>query len=150
MGEGFGDFLAGAYYARKISKGFQDACVADWDATSYSSNDPPCLRRLDGNKRYPKDLDPNREVHNDGEIWSAFLWDVRRSLGKNARARSDRSIKLVLASHEFLTPQATFRKGVIALRTAAKALGRRQWSRKVKRAAEKRGFPYRPKRKRAR
>lgn len=150
MGEGFGDFLAGAYYARKISKGFQDACVADWDATSYSSDDPPCLRRLDSKKRYPKDLDPNREVHNDGEIWSAFLWDVRRSLGKNARVRSDRSIKLVLASHEFLTPQATFRKGVIALRTAAKALGHRNWSRKVKRAAEKRGFPYRPKRKRTR
>ena len=143
MGEGFGDFLAGAYYARDISNGYQDACVADWDATSYSSDDPPCLRRLDSNKRYPEDLDPDREVHDDGEIWSAFLWDLRRSLGDKARTRSDRSIKLVLASHEFLTPQATFRKGVTALRTAAKALGHRNWARKVKRAAEKRGLPYR-------
>ena len=147
MGEGFGDFLAGAFYARKISEGFHDACVADWDATSYSSDKPPCLRRLDGNKHYPEDLDENREVHNDGEIWSAFLWDVRRKLGNNSRTRSDRSVKLVLASHEYLTPRATFRKGVVALRTAAKALGHRSWSRKVKRAAVKRGFPYKPKKK---
>ena len=146
MGEGFGDFLAGAYYARNISKGFHDACVADWDATTYSNDNPPCLRRLDGDKHYPEDLDPNRQVHNDGEIWSAFLWDVRKSLGKNPRTKTDRSIKLVLTSHEFLTPRATFRKAVIALRTAAKALGHRGWSRKIKRAAKNRGFPYRPKR----
>lgn len=145
MGEGFGDFLAGAYYARKISKGFQDACVADWDATSYSSDNPPCLRRLDGDKHYPEDLDPDREVHNDGEIWSAFLWDLRKSLGKNPVTRSDRSIKLVLASHEFLTPNATFGDAVAALRTAAKALHHKKWAKKVNRAANKRGLPLNPK-----
>ena len=147
MGEGFGDFLAGAYYARKISNGFQDTCIAEWDATSYSSDNPPCLRRLDGKKHYPEDLDENREVHADGEIWSAFLWDVRRKLGNNPRTRSDRSVKLVLASHEYLTPRATFRKAVVALRTAAKALGHRSWSKKVKRAAVKRGFPYKARKK---
>lgn len=69
--EGFGDFLAAAFYAR-ISGGFQDTCVADWDATSYSTEDPPCLRRLDTAKRYPDDM--VGQVHADGEIWSAFLW----------------------------------------------------------------------------
>ena len=145
MGEGFGDFLAGSYYARKINKGYHDPCVADWDATSYSSKDPPCLRRLDGKKHYPEDLDENRQVHNDGEIWSAFLWDLRRSLGKNSVSRSNRSIKLVLASHEFLTPRAKFGHAVRALRTAAKALNHRGWAKKVKRAAKKRGLPLRPK-----
>lgn len=144
MGEGFGDFLAGAYYARRASRGFQDACVADWDATSYSNANPPCLRRLDENKHYPEDLSPDREVHDDGEIWSAFLWDLRRSLGKTPTSRSDRSIKLVLTSHEFLTPRAKFGDAVGALRTAAKALGHRRWARKVKRAANKRGLPLRP------
>ena len=147
MGEGFGDFFAGAYYARTISKGFHDACVADWDATTYSDDNPPCLRRLDGDKHYPEDLDPDREVHNDGEIWSAFLWDLRRSLGDGPKTRTDRSIKLVLASHEFLTPKARFGHAVKALRTAAKALNHRKWARKVNRVAKKRGLPLRPKRK---
>jgi hypothetical protein len=54
-------------------------CVADWDSTSYTSTVPHCLRRLDGNKHYPQDLDG--EVHDDGEIWSRALWDIRQSLG---------------------------------------------------------------------
>ena len=40
----------------------------DWDATSYTSTVPHCLRRLDENLHYPADLDG--EVHNDGRIWS--------------------------------------------------------------------------------
>jgi len=54
-------------------------CVADWDSTSYTSTVPHCLRRIDGNKHYPQDLDG--EVHDDGEIWSRALWDIRQSLG---------------------------------------------------------------------
>jgi hypothetical protein len=54
-------------------------CVADWDSTSYTSDVPHCLRRVDGNKHYPGDLDG--EVHDDGEIWSRALWDIRQALG---------------------------------------------------------------------
>jgi zinc metalloprotease ZmpB len=54
-------------------------CVADWDSTSYTSGPIHCLRRIDGNKMYPKDLDG--EVHDDGEIWSRALWDIRVALG---------------------------------------------------------------------
>jgi hypothetical protein len=54
-------------------------CVADWDATSYTSTAPHCLRRIDGTKLYPRDLDG--EVHDDGEIWSRALWDIRQSVG---------------------------------------------------------------------
>jgi zinc metalloprotease ZmpB len=54
-------------------------CVADWDSTSYTSGVPHCLRRIDENLHYPADLDG--EVHDDGEIWSRALWDIRQSLG---------------------------------------------------------------------
>ncbi len=55
-------------------------CVADWDSTSYTSDVPHCLRRVDGNKHYPGDLDG--DVHDDGEIWSRALWDIRQALGR--------------------------------------------------------------------
>ncbi len=54
-------------------------CVMDWDATSYTSTVPHCLRRLDTNLHYPQDL--NGEVHHDGQIWSRALWDIRQALG---------------------------------------------------------------------
>ena len=59
------------------------ACVADWDAVSYTSRVPHCLRRVDTNLHYPADV--NGEVHHDGQIWSRALWDIRQSLG-NIRA----------------------------------------------------------------
>jgi zinc metalloprotease ZmpB len=55
------------------------ACVMDWDATSYTSTVPHCLRRLDSNLHYPNDLDG--EVHDDGRIWSQALWTINRDLG---------------------------------------------------------------------
>jgi hypothetical protein len=54
-------------------------CVADWDSTSYTSDVPHCLRRIDLNLHYPADL--NGEVHHDGQIWSRALWDIRQNLG---------------------------------------------------------------------
>jgi len=54
-------------------------CVADWDSTSYTSTVPHCLRRVDLNLHYPADLDG--EVHDDGQIWSRALWDIRLALG---------------------------------------------------------------------
>jgi len=54
-------------------------CVADWDSVSYTSGPVHCLRRLDTNLHYPQDLDG--EVHDDGQIWSRALWDIRQSLG---------------------------------------------------------------------
>jgi len=59
------------------------ACVADWDAVSYTSAVPHCLRRVDENLHYPTDLED--EVHADGQIWSRALWDIRGALG-NVRA----------------------------------------------------------------
>ncbi|CAB4698262.1 MAG: hypothetical protein F2667_04145 [Actinobacteria bacterium] len=137
MGEGFGDFNAANYFAL-TSKGFGDLCVADWDATSYSTEDPPCLRRMDSPKKYPADIEG--EVHADGELWSAYLWRVRSHLGSTNQARTNNAITLVLAMHELLTPQAEFVDAVAGLRTAAKALGHRDWARAVVKEAKVTGF----------
>lgn len=114
MGEGFGDYW-GASVGAQFSGGFQDVCLAEWDATSYSSSNPPCLRRLDGTKHYPEDL--AGEVHDDGEIWSAALWQIRGAIGAT---NSDR---VVIASHFLLSPTASFNQGANALVMAGISLG---------------------------
>ncbi len=138
MGEGWGDFLAASYYAR-TSHGFGDLCVADWDATSYSMARPPCLRRMDSKKQYPDDI--KKEVHADGEMWSAMLWRLRAKLGKSPTQRTANVLRLVLTSHELLTPQAGFGDGVAALLTAAKQLHHPEWQALVKKAAKAGGLP---------
>lgn len=143
MGEGWGDFLAADYYARRISKGFQNKCLMEWDSTSYSDETPTCLRRLDRDKTYPKDKD--EDVHLEGELWSGFLWTLRAKLGDNSVQRTDRSTKLVLTSHFLLTPQAEFGDAVAALRKAAKGLGHPGWVRKINRSANHWGLPLNPK-----
>jgi zinc metalloprotease ZmpB len=78
IGEGFGDYLAVTVSAHEAPTA-DEPCVADWDSTSYTSTVPHCLRRVDGDKHYPADLEG--EVHADGEIWSRALWDIRTALG---------------------------------------------------------------------
>jgi hypothetical protein len=81
IGEAFGDYLAVAVtsWTAGTPTLTPEACVADWDSTSYTSIVPHCLRRLDNNKLYPFDV--IGEVHADGEIWSRALWDIRNALG---------------------------------------------------------------------
>jgi len=114
IGEGFGDYWAGSLGAQ-LSGGFQDVCIAEWDATSYSSTKPPCLRRLDGTKHYPDAI--VGEVHDDGEIWSAALWQIRGALGA---AKAD---TVILQHHFLLTADTSFNQAANALVTAAKNLG---------------------------
>jgi zinc metalloprotease ZmpB len=80
IGEGFSDYLAVAV-STAVAPTPDEACVADWDSTSYTNTVPHCLRRVDGTKHYPEDLASPREVHADGEIWSRALWDIRQALG---------------------------------------------------------------------
>jgi hypothetical protein len=94
IGEGFSDYLA-VEVANWVSRSLgvtlrvTDACVADWDATSYDTaadDGLNCLRRVDGRKHYPEDLHPRREVHADGELWSAALYRLRNLLADPALA----------------------------------------------------------------
>ena len=87
IGEAFGDYLAvtvGLAVSGAPASGAPAACVADWDATSYTSTVPHCLRRVD------RDLtiaDRRNQVHFDGQIWSRALWDIRVALGARTADR---------------------------------------------------------------
>jgi Zn-dependent metalloprotease len=113
MGEGFGDYLAASFFADVKPLNLKP-CVGTWDAVAYSGDDPPNLRRLDSNKKFPKDL--HGEVHDDGEIWSACLWELRGQLGRQA------ADKLVIAHHFQILKSAGFEDAANALVQVDKVL----------------------------
>lgn len=80
IGEAFGDYFAvtvGLDADRQYGWPVRAprACVADWDAVSYTSTVPHCLRRLDTGRVLEERIG---QVHYDGEIWSHALWDIRK------------------------------------------------------------------------
>lgn len=109
ISEAFGDYLAASFFSDKKPAQLKPT-VGSWDAVAYSGAEPPALRRLDSNKKYPKDI--KNEVHDDGEIWSACLWEIRAALG---RATAD---KLVIAHHFLLTRRSGFEDAAKAMITA--------------------------------
>jgi Zn-dependent metalloprotease len=137
MGEGFGDFLAASFFSDVKPKEMKPT-VGNWDATAYSGDEPPYLRRLDSNKKYPKDLD--HEVHDDGEIWSACLWELRGMLGRQTTER------LVIAHHFLLSRNARFEDGANALITADKNLNKGANEKAIRDVFVRRGILPNPKR----
>ncbi len=110
ISEGFGDYWSASFFAGMGPKGHAwDAYVGTWDAVAYNPGAPAFLRRLDGQKTYPKDLDPQMEVHNNGEIWSSHLWEIREQLGKKA------ADQLIVEAQFKLTPNATFKDNAEAI-----------------------------------
>ena len=92
--EGFSDFLAASFFSA-VSDGFSDSIVFEW----AGSDDPEvATRSVNSNKRYPQDI--VGQPHADGQIWSAALWEIFEVLGRDA------SIRLVIESHFFLSPDA--------------------------------------------
>lgn len=123
IGESFGDYLsitvgldAAQQYGWPVKA--DQACTMDWDATSYTSTVPHCLRRVDTNLTV---ADRRNQVHFDGMIWSRALWDMRNSyisLGLGSR-RADTTI--VDAQFDF-APDTSF--SAAAKATYNKALAR--------------------------
>lgn len=116
IGEGFGDYLAVT-----MSQGLSPdtattpwACVMDWDATSYTSSTPHCLRRVDGTKVFPDDMDG--EVHDDGEIWSRALWDINQAVGRK------QATTLIIEAQFSFTPGISFRVAAQTTVDTARAL----------------------------
>ena len=138
MGEGFGDYLAASFFA-DLKPARLQPCVGSWDAVSYSGDDPPSLRRLDSNKKYPRDL--HGEVHADGEIWSACLWEIRAALGGRVADR------LVIAHHFLLTPQSGFEDAAKALMTTDQQLNQGRNLAVIRDVFVRRGILPNPKRK---
>jgi len=100
-------------YCFSQSSAFGIAAVGNWDAVAYGGAEPPYLRQPDSKKKYPKDL--KGEVHDDGEIWSACLWELRAAMARDATA------KLVIAHHFLLERDSGFEDGVHALITVKKS-----------------------------
>ena len=78
LGEGWSDYFAASY--------FNDPVMG-----AYVTLDPLKGIRRNSYERYPytyEDLGNHGfEVHNDGEIWAATLWDMRSTLGTEATDR---------------------------------------------------------------
>jgi Fungalysin metallopeptidase (M36) len=120
MGEGFGDYMAVTMSQPTQPKGPSvpaAACIADWDATSYTSGPVHCLRRTDTAKTYPGDLD-QADPHMGGEIWSRALWDMNRSMG-----RAD-ATRVIIESQFWMYPPITMPAGAAIMVTVAHELAR--------------------------
>jgi zinc metalloprotease ZmpB len=133
IGEGFSDYFAVAVtsWASGVPTHTPEACVADWDSVSYTSTVPHCLRRLDGTKQYPRDLEG--EVHADGEIWSRALWDIRTDLGDT------RATTLIVEAQFAFAPDTSFHDAALATVAAAQRLYGAQSARAARAAFVERG-----------
>lgn len=116
IGEGFGDYwaftMSSAVSANTATTPL--ACIADWDAVSYTSGTPHCLRRVDGTKVYPGSV--VGEVHDDGEIWSRALFDIFNALG---RTTAD---KIILEAQFGFAPNTSFTAAANKIVATAQAL----------------------------
>lgn len=115
MGEGFGDILACVFFAEH-GGGFQREVFEDW-----IFSDAGGLRRVDGTKVYPTDW--AFQEHEDGEIWSAALWNIYRAIGGDSvtpatrQAARDALLKTVILSHHLVPANGTLPDGAEALMT---------------------------------
>jgi hypothetical protein len=134
IGEAFGDYLAVVVtsWQTGVPTTTPEACVADWDSTSYTSTAPHCLRRLDGTKVYPTDV--IGEVHADGEIWSRALWDIRTALGDT------KASTLIIEAQFAFTVDITFHDAALATVAAADRLYGKAAAKATRAAFEARGI----------
>ena len=131
IGEGFGDYWA--VTVSSVLAPTPDApCVADWDAVSYTSSTPHCLRRIDTNAHYPEDIGAG--VHRNGLIWSRALWDIRQALG---HVKAD---TLILEAQFSFAPDTTMPAAALATVAAAQTLYGSATALTVRGAFEARGI----------
>ena len=134
IGEGFGDYWAVTVSQIVAGPGALNdpACVADWDAVSYTAGPVHCLRRTDTDKHYPADI--VGEVHADGEVWSRALWEIRGALGAT---KADTII--LEAQFSFASDTSFSAAAATTVATASRLFGA-QTAAKVATAFASRGF----------
>ena len=127
IGEGFGDWWAMVMSAAAgpDTRVTPLACIMDWDATSYTDDEPHCLRRTDTDLTYA-DLDG--EVHDDGQIWSRGLFDIYNALGRN------KSATLVLEAQFSYSPTTSMADAARVTVATARALYGQSAANKVRAA----------------
>ena len=117
MGEGFGDYFAASFFARRKPERYRTS-VMSWDglhAGLSSKLDPPCLRRVDLPLTY-LDFHERGDEHDNGQIWSATLWDIRTALDRKLADR------IIIESHFQLDGFTSFARGARAILDADRNL----------------------------
>lgn len=97
------------YFACSVT---DDPLLGEWVVAKMEK---PFLRNVENDLHYPEDI--HGEVHADGKIWGAVLWDLRKALGKEV------SDLLIYTSHYNLkSSSCKFIDGYNAIITADKTL----------------------------
>jgi hypothetical protein len=133
MGEGFGDYFAGSFFAAAKPASYRDA-VMTWDG-ARGDGKPPCVRRLDSLLTYESfDHRASADEHANGQIWSATLWDIWKAIGRRAADR------VVVESHFQLDGFTTFARGARAILDADRNLYRDRHRTSLRRIFRRRGI----------
>jgi len=110
MGEAFGDYWAASFFESRKPARYRNS-VMSWDGLLMgiaNKEDPPCLRRLDSKRTFDSFV-PDADEHDNCDIWSAALWEVRKVLGKTAADR------VIVESHFQLDGFTTMARGARAI-----------------------------------
>ena len=130
IGEGFGDYWAFTM-SEPVSGGFDEACIADWDSVSYTSDVPHCLRRVDLDLTVD---DQTGRIHHDGQIWSRALYDIHNALGRET------ADTIILQAQFDFGVDPSFAEAAQATVGAAEAIAGQGAALKVQKAFEDRGI----------
>jgi len=134
MGEGFGDYFAASFFADKKPPRYRTS-IGSWDGVEDTVNNPPCVRRVDLKLTYESfNHGETADVHDNGQIWSATLWDVRSALGRDIADR------VILESHFQLDGFTTFARGARAIIDADRNLYRGRNAEALRRVFHRRGI----------
>jgi hypothetical protein len=142
IGEGFGDYFAGSFFAAKKTgkrrKRFVPTLMT-WDGIMFESpNDPtrpPCVRRLDSRRTFETfDHAKDADEHENGEIWSGMLWDIWWALGRKVADR------IIIESQFQLDGFTTFARGARAIMDADRNLYNGKHLARLRRIIRRRGI----------
>lgn len=115
MGEGFGDTFACVFFSDH-GGGFMREVFEQWIFADTAIHG---LRRVDGTKVYPTDWTGSE--HANGEIWSAALWNIFRTIGGDSatpatrKAARDALLKTLILSHHLMAANGTMPDGAEAV-----------------------------------
>jgi hypothetical protein len=133
MGEGFGDYFAASFFAKRKPRRYRDVVMA-WDG-ARGEGEPPCVRRLDSLLTYESfDHGPRADEHDNGQIWSAILWQIWKAVGRRLADR------IIIDSHFQLDGFTTFARGARAILDADRHLHRGRHEAILKRIFRRRGI----------
>jgi len=132
MGEGFGDYWAASTF-HDVKPVRYRTSVMCWDSVLDDEHDPPCLRRVDSELTF-ESFDPTGDEHENGVIWSATLWDVRKSIG------AERADRVIVESHFQLDGFATFARAARAILDANRNLYASRDQAQLRRVFQDRGI----------